>query len=104
MPALKALAEALTAQAQTYLDEYLDSNAIDSCQSAIRHLSVAIVESVGQSRQLSCLWKLMSDSCLLIHDLPDAAGLVKIPDQLVVEQSTHNPLLDVALRYGHYQV
>ena len=96
VPALKVLAETMIAKAQCQIEAYLDLNAIDSCGVALKHLVTAVKEAARQNRQISSLWKLISDSCMLVHQLPDGASSLQIPDELL--SVAGNSLLGVALQ------
>ena len=97
MPALKVLAEALIAKAQRQIEEYLDANAVDSCDAALRHLATAVVEAARQNRQMSCLWKLISDCCMLAHRLLPSSSL-RIPEELHSADDGTASLLGVSLK------
>lgn len=51
--------------------EFVDAKAVECCQDSVKVLVRAIKLSSGSS--LSCLWKLMGDSCNELRDLPDKA-------------------------------
>ena len=107
VPALKILAEALLARARIELEEYLDSSAMDNCRLAIKHLGTAVLEAAasttsGSVSQLSCLWKLISDCCMMVHDLPEAATVLsELPSEVFTSPGVdEKPLsiLDVSIK------
>ena len=95
------------ARARIDLEEYLDSSAMDNCRLAIKHLGTVVLEAAasatsGSASQLSCLWKLISDCCMIVHDLPEAATVLsELPSEIFTSPGVdEKPLsiLDVSIK------
>lgn len=78
VPALKGLGECLLALAKSALDDYLDGRAVDLIQNAIHYL----FRAVKQRPDLSCLWKLLGDSCTASRTVSPNRAKVLVPGAL----------------------
>ena len=84
VPALKILGETMLDQAKDFLEQGLSKNAIDNCQRALGHLTVAVKSS---KTDLSCIWFLMGRACLMINPISDeivSSSRFAIPNELLL--------------------
>ena len=83
VPAVKILGESMLAQAKDFLHQGLSRNALENCQNALTYLTSAVKTS---TTDLSCLWTLMGETCLMIRPISittiDSFGF-KIPNELL---------------------
>ncbi|XP_034950354.1 tetratricopeptide repeat protein 37 [Chelonus insularis] len=101
IPALKGLAETCLGLAKENSRNQLLGRARRHCQQAADCLTDAIIENCN----LSCLWKLLGDTCYRVATLPDkyssikvAAGLMKIVDSKEQIEIHRNELFTLATR------
>ncbi|MFT7813636.1 tetratricopeptide repeat protein 37 isoform X1 [Arapaima gigas] len=78
VPALKGLGECHLAMARAALEDYLDGRAVDFIKEAIIYL----YRAVCQRPDLSCLWKLLGDSCTVTHMVSPNRARVLVPGVL----------------------
>lgn len=67
VPALKGISDSLIRQAQGFVAENLDLNAVDNCQEALNFLA----KGSKIRPDLSCIWALMGEACTMLHVLPE---------------------------------
>uniref|UniRef100_A0A667YB41 SKI3 subunit of superkiller complex n=1 Tax=Myripristis murdjan TaxID=586833 RepID=A0A667YB41_9TELE len=78
VPALKGLGECLLSLAKGLMEDYRDGGAIDLLQQAIKNL----FRAVELRPDLSCLWKLLGDSCTTVGIVSPNRALVLVPGPL----------------------
>ena len=90
VPAIKILGETLLAQANDFLDQGLSKSALDNCSKALANLTLA---ARSASVDLSCIWILMGEACLMIHPISNdiiISSEFKIPIELLSPAETTN--------------
>ncbi|XP_069747865.1 superkiller complex protein 3 [Narcine bancroftii] len=86
VPALKGLGECYLMMSRNALSDYLDGRALDSVEQALKYLASAL-----QYRpEISCLWKLIGDTCTTLHDLSPAKVSVQVPFVLIGQNENSN--------------
>lgn len=101
VPALKGLAETHLLLARQYLTQSLYGLALDSCEAALAVLGRA----VPFAQDLVCLWKLLTDACLLPATMGMADYRLRIPASLLdgevsEERPDRGMLLSLAERFS----
>ncbi|KFP86291.1 Tetratricopeptide repeat protein 37, partial [Acanthisitta chloris] len=79
VPALKGLGECYLTLARSALDNYLDSKAVDYIEQALEYFTRA----VKYSPDISCLWKLLGDTCTSVHVISPAKVNVQVLGSLL---------------------
>lgn len=74
VPALKGLGECYLMMSRNALKDYLDGRALDSAEQALQYLAGA----VQYRPDVSCLWKLIGDTCTTLHVLSPAKVNVEV--------------------------
>ncbi|KAM6229960.1 superkiller complex protein 3 isoform 2-T2 [Porphyrio hochstetteri] len=77
--ALKGLGECYLQLARSALDNYLDRKAVDYIQQALEFFTRA----TKQRPDVSCLWKLLGDTCTSVHVLSPPKVNVQVPGSLL---------------------
>ncbi|XP_078313322.1 superkiller complex protein 3-like [Crassostrea virginica] len=78
VPALKGLGETYVLLAKHHLSQGFNARAKLNCQDALQHLTRAVCHRPD----LSCIWKLMGDSCTILHPLPTKLFSFTVPENL----------------------
>lgn len=78
VPALKGLGETYVLLAKHHFSQGFNGRAKLNCQDALQCLTRAVCHRPD----LSCLWKLMGDSCTIIHPLPTKNFSFVVPENL----------------------
>lgn len=86
VPALKGLGETLLMLAQSYLRRSLLGLARDNCQQAM----ISLTRAATQRPDLSCLWKLLGDCCIVLHSLDSASFRMCVPKRLCQSATRDN--------------
>ncbi|XP_078070894.1 superkiller complex protein 3 isoform X1 [Mustelus asterias] len=82
VPALKGLGECYLMVARSARNDYLDGRALDSAEEALQYLARAV-----QCRpDVSCLWKLIGDTCTTLHVLSPTKVNIKV-SAILIEQN-----------------
>ncbi|XP_050293501.1 tetratricopeptide repeat protein 37 isoform X2 [Anthonomus grandis grandis] len=91
VPALKGLSETSLCQAKDCLRDQRLGTARDYAQSAVNKVTQAVL----QRSELSCLWKLLADSILLVAKLPEKYSFLRISRSLLTpDLSTGDVILE----------
>ncbi|XP_059825283.1 superkiller complex protein 3 [Hypanus sabinus] len=75
VPALKGLGECYLMMSRSALSDFLDGQALDAAEQALQYLAGA----VRYRPDVSCLWKLIGDTCTTLHVLSAAKLHVQVP-------------------------
>ncbi|XP_041042380.1 tetratricopeptide repeat protein 37 isoform X3 [Carcharodon carcharias] len=86
VPALKGLGECYLMMARSALDDCLDGRALDSAEEALQYLA----RSVQCRPDVSCLWKLIGDTCTTLHVLSPAKVNIKVSAVLIGQNEKRN--------------
>ncbi|XP_051875382.1 tetratricopeptide repeat protein 37 [Pristis pectinata] len=86
VPALKGLGECYLMMSRSALSDYLDGRALDSAEQALQYLAGA----VQYRPDVSCLWKLIGDTCTTLHVLSPAKVNVQVPFVLIGQTEKTN--------------
>ncbi|XP_061172794.1 superkiller complex protein 3-like [Saccostrea echinata] len=78
VPALKGIGETYVLLAKHHFSQGFNGRAKENCQNALQFLTRAVCHRPD----LSCLWKLMGDSCTIIHPLPSQTFRFNVPENL----------------------
>ncbi|ESP01284.1 hypothetical protein LOTGIDRAFT_230642 [Lottia gigantea] len=65
VPALKGIGETYLLLGKDHIKENLDGRVKDNCQQALKYLT----QAASERSDMSCLWKLLGDVCLLVQPL-----------------------------------
>ncbi|XP_038661172.1 tetratricopeptide repeat protein 37 isoform X1 [Scyliorhinus canicula] len=79
VPALKGLGECYLMMTRNALDDCLDGRALDSTEEALQYLARAVL----CRPDVSCLWKLIGDTCTTLHALSPTKVNVKVSAVLI---------------------
>ncbi|XP_072439260.1 superkiller complex protein 3 isoform X1 [Chiloscyllium punctatum] len=86
VPALKGLGECYLMMTRSALDDCLDGRALDSAEEALQYLARAV-----QCRpDVSCLWKLIGDTCTVLHVLSPAKVNIRVSAILIGQDEKRN--------------
>ncbi|XP_067885819.1 superkiller complex protein 3 [Heterodontus francisci] len=86
VPALKGLGECYLMMARSALSDCLDGRALDSAEEALQYLARAV-----QCRpDVSCLWKLIGDTCTTLHVLSPAKVNIRVSTILIGQNEKSN--------------
>uniref|UniRef100_U3K379 SKI3 subunit of superkiller complex n=1 Tax=Ficedula albicollis TaxID=59894 RepID=U3K379_FICAL len=84
VPALKGLGECYLMLARSALDNYLDRKAVDYIEQALAYFTRA----VKHRPDVSCLWKLLGDTCTSVHVISPTKVNVQVPGSLLSKSAT----------------
>ncbi|KFV14108.1 Tetratricopeptide repeat protein 37, partial [Pterocles gutturalis] len=79
VPALKGLGECYLMLAKSALDNYLDRKAVDYIEQALEFFTRA----TKQRPDVSCLWKMLGDTCTSVHVISPAKVNVQVQGSLL---------------------
>ncbi|XP_027564577.1 tetratricopeptide repeat protein 37 isoform X2 [Neopelma chrysocephalum] len=79
VPALKGLGECYLMLARSALDNYLDRKAVDYIEQALEYFTRAI----KHCPDISCLWKLLGDTCTSVHVISPSKVHVQVLGSLL---------------------
>nr|XP_054508451.1 SKI3 subunit of superkiller complex protein isoform X6 [Agelaius phoeniceus] len=88
VPALKGLGECYLMLARSALDNYLDRKAVDYIEQALAYFTRA----VKHRPDVSCLWKLLGDTCTSVHVISPAKVNVQVLGSLLSKNATKQVL------------
>ncbi|XP_062370080.1 superkiller complex protein 3 isoform X5 [Cinclus cinclus] len=88
VPALKGLGECYLMLARSALDNYLDRKAVDYIEQALAYFTRA----VKHRPDVSCLWKLLGDTCTSVHVISPTKVNVQVPGSLLSKSATEQVL------------
>nr|XP_041567199.1 tetratricopeptide repeat protein 37 isoform X2 [Taeniopygia guttata] len=88
VPALKGLGECYLMLARSALDNYLDRKAVDYIEQALAYFTRA----VEHRPDVSCLWKLLGDTCTSVHVISPTKVNVQVPGSLLSKNATKQVL------------
>nr|XP_021397210.1 tetratricopeptide repeat protein 37 isoform X2 [Lonchura striata domestica] len=88
VPALKGLGECYLLLARSALDNYLDRKAVDYIEQALAYFTRA----VEHRPDVSCLWKLLGDTCTSVHVISPTKVNVQVPGSLLSKNATKQVL------------
>ncbi|XP_021397206.2 superkiller complex protein 3 isoform X2 [Lonchura striata] len=88
VPALKGLGECYLLLAKSALDNYLDRKAVDYIEQALAYFTRA----VEHRPDVSCLWKLLGDTCTSVHVISPTKVNVQVPGSLLSKNATKQVL------------
>uniref|UniRef100_A0A8C5U7Z4 Tetratricopeptide repeat domain 37 n=1 Tax=Malurus cyaneus samueli TaxID=2593467 RepID=A0A8C5U7Z4_9PASS len=84
VPALKGLGECYLMLARSALDNYLDRKAVDYIEQALAYFTRA----VKHRPDVSCLWKLLGDTCTSVHVISPTKVNVQVLGSLLGKNTT----------------
>uniref|UniRef100_A0A8C3UC71 Tetratricopeptide repeat domain 37 n=1 Tax=Catharus ustulatus TaxID=91951 RepID=A0A8C3UC71_CATUS len=84
VPALKGLGECYLMLARSALDNYLDRKAVDYIEQALEYFTRA----VKHRPDVSCLWKLLGDTCTSVHVISPDKVNVQVLGSLLSKNAT----------------
>ncbi|XP_066196026.1 superkiller complex protein 3 [Sylvia atricapilla] len=84
VPALKGLGECYLMLARSALDNYFDRKAVDYLEQALAYFTRA----VKHRPDISCLWKLLGDTCTSVHVISPAKVNVQVLGSLLSKNAT----------------
>ncbi|XP_041278143.1 tetratricopeptide repeat protein 37 isoform X4 [Onychostruthus taczanowskii] len=88
VPALKGLGECYLMLARSALHNYLDRKAVDYIEQALAYFTRA----VKHRPDVSCLWKLLGDTCTSVHVISPTKVNVQVPGSLLSKNATKQVL------------
>ncbi|XP_068033120.1 superkiller complex protein 3 [Anomalospiza imberbis] len=88
VPALKGLGECYLMLARSALDNYLDRKAVDYIEQALAYFTRA----VERRPDVSCLWKLLGDTCTSVHVISPTKVNVEVLGSLLSKNATKQVL------------
>ncbi|XP_067838960.1 superkiller complex protein 3 isoform X2 [Heptranchias perlo] len=86
VPALKGLGECYLMMARSSLSDCLDGRALDSAEQALQYLAGAVLFRPD----VSCLWKLIGDTCTTLHVLSPAKVNIRVSAILTGQNEKSN--------------
>ncbi|XP_037981725.1 tetratricopeptide repeat protein 37 isoform X4 [Motacilla alba alba] len=89
VPALKGLGECYLMLARSALDNYLDRKAVDYIEQALTYFTRA----VKHRPDVSCLWKLLGDTCTSVHVISPTKVNVQVLGSLLSKNATKQVLM-----------
>ncbi|RMC17980.1 hypothetical protein DUI87_04854 [Hirundo rustica rustica] len=88
VPALKGLGECYLMLARSALDNFFDRKAVDYIEQALAYFTRA----VKHRPDVSCLWKLLGDTCTTVHVISPAKVNVQVLGSLLSKNTTKETL------------
>ncbi|XP_018776123.1 SKI3 subunit of superkiller complex protein [Serinus canaria] len=88
VPALKGLGECYLMLARSALDNYLDRKAVDYIEQALEYFTRAVTHRPD----VSCLWKLLGDTCTTVHVISPTKVNVQVLGSLLSKNATKQVL------------
>ncbi|KAK6188238.1 hypothetical protein SNE40_004461 [Patella caerulea] len=79
VPALKGLGETNLLMARNNLNQNLDGRVKDNCEEAL----VFLTKAASERSDMSCLWKLLGDACILVLPLASDNCILSVPKKLL---------------------
>ncbi|XP_055956179.1 tetratricopeptide repeat protein 37-like [Patella vulgata] len=79
VPALKGLGETNLLMARSHLNQNLDGRVKDNCEEAL----VFLTKAASERSDMSCLWKLLGDACILVLPLASDNFILSVPKKLL---------------------
>uniref|UniRef100_A0A8C4XJG7 Tetratricopeptide repeat domain 37 n=1 Tax=Falco tinnunculus TaxID=100819 RepID=A0A8C4XJG7_FALTI len=93
VPALKGLGECYLMLARSALDDYLDRKAVDYIDQALEFFTRA----TKYRPDVSCLWKLLGDTCTSVHVISPTKVNVQVPGYLLGQNAGKQILKKIKL-------